>query len=213
MEIMMNLKKTSMGVAKKYNDFMYKGDTLERKNKILAEKNAKIESAIEAREAERAEKKLTKKAKADRDYSFFKAIADEKGIDVPDASEMVVKKKPSLLSKIASNLMKEEYDFEELEEGYGYFFGADTKEYVCKMVDANQLFDEKYAQMKAPSGQSLLSRDLEKSKLFISDDDDMLKVTRVIEVKPELPSDSKAYVLLQTSREDFVVEFTLTRSF
>lgn len=211
MGIGLAIEKKILGVKEVYNNFMWK-DSEERNTEIISKKE-NIDKALEAEKAELAEKKLSKKAKADRDYKFFKSIVEEKGIDVPDASEMVEEKKPSLLNKIASNFIKEEYDFNELEEGYAYFFGEDTREYTAKVVEATQLFDEKYSQMKAPTGQSLLSRDLEKSKMFISDNDDMLRVNNAIEVKPELPTDNKAYVLLQTSREDFVIEFTLTRSF
>ena len=139
-------------------------------------------------------------------------MVDEKGIDVPDASELTEEEKPSFLRKVMNNFIEEEPE-EVLDEGYSKFWGVDYREYTAKIVEISQLFDEKYSQMKAPSGLSLLSRKLDSEKLFISDKDDMLKVNKVIEVKPELPVDTKVYLLFETNREDFVVEFALTRSF
>ena len=199
--VVLALEKKFLGVKEVYNNFMWKD---------AEEKNA----SIIAKKAELAEKKLSKKAKADRDYMFFRSMVDEKKIEVPDASEMTEEDKPSFLRKVMNNFIEEDEEPEEvLEEGYSKFWGVDYREYTAKIVEISQLFDEKYSQMKAPTGQSLLARKLDSEKLFILDNDDMLRVNNAIEVKPELPTDNKAYVLLQTSREDFVIEFTSTRSF
>ena len=206
----MKIEKGFLGVKEAYNNFMWQD--AEEKNANLISKKENIKAAEEAKKAELAEKKLSKKAKADRDYQFFKSMVDEKGIDVPDASELTEEEKPSFLRKVMNNFIEEEPE-EVLDEGYSKFWGVDYREYTAKIVEISQLFDEKYSQMKAPSGLSLLSRKLDSEKLFISDKDDMLKVNKVIEVKPELPVDTKVYLLFETNREDFVVEFALTRSF
>ena len=210
MAIAMKIEKGFLGVKEAYNNFMWQD--AEEKNANLISKKENIKAAEEAKKAELAEKKLSKKAKADRDYQFFKSMVDEKGIDVPDASELTEEEKPSFLRKVMNNFIEEEPE-EVLDEGYSKFWGVDYREYTAKIVEISQLFDEKYSQMKAPSGLSLLSRKLDSEKLFISDKDDMLKVNKVIEVKPELPVDTKVYLLFETNREDFVVEFALTRSF
>ncbi len=210
MGIAMKIEKGFLGVKEAYNNFMWQD--AEEKNANLISKKENIKAAEEAKKAELAEKKLSKKAKADRDYQFFKSMVDEKGIDVPDASELTEEEKPSFLRKVMNNFIEEEPE-EVLDEGYSKFWGVDYREYTAKIVEISQLFDEKYSQMKAPSGLSLLSRKLDSEKLFISDKDDMLKVNKVIEVKPELPVDTKVYLLFETNREDFVVEFALTRSF
>ncbi len=210
--VVLALEKKFLGVKEVYNNFMWK-DAEEKNASIIAKKD-NINKAEEAKKAELAEKKLSKKAKADRDYMFFRSMVDEKKIEVPDASEMTEEDKPSFLRKVMNNFIEEDEEPEEvLEEGYSKFWGVDYREYTAKIVEISQLFDEKYSQMKAPTGQSLLARKLDSEKLFILDNDDMLRVNNAIEVKPELPTDNKAYVLLQTSREDFVIEFTSTRSF
>lgn len=212
MGLVLGLEKKFLGVKELYNNFMWKD--AEEKNASLVSRKEEINKAEEAKKAELAEKKLKKKAKADRDYMFFRSMVDEKKIEVPDASEMTEEDKPSFLRKVMNNFIEEDEEPEEvLEEGYSKFWGVDYREYTAKIVEISQLFDEKYSQMKAPTGQSLLARKLDSEKLFILDNDDMLRVNNAIEVKPELPTDNKAYVLLQTSREDFVIEFTSTRSF
>lgn len=211
MGVLLTIEKGILGAKEVYNNFMWSDS--EERNAALATKKENIKAAEEARQAELAEKKFKKKAKEDRDYLYFKPIADKRGNEIPDASELTEEEKPSFLRKVMNNFIEEDEPEEVLEEGYSKFWGVDYREYTAKIVEISQLFDEKYSQMKAPTGQSLLARKLDSEKLFILDNDDMLRVNNAIEVKPELPTDNKAYVLLQTSREDFVIEFTSTRSF
>jgi len=211
MGICLKIEKGLLGLKEGYNNFMWSDS--EERNASLVSKRENILKAEEAKKAELAEKKFKKKAKEDRDYLYFKPIADKRGNEIPDASELTEEEKPSFLRKVMNNFIEEDEPEEVLEEGYSKFWGVDYREYTAKIVEISQLFDEKYSQMKAPSGLSLLSRKLDSEKLFISDKDDMLKVNKVIEVKPELPVDTKVYLLFETNREDFVVEFALTRSF
>ena len=114
MGIAMKIEKGFLGVKEAYNNFMWQD--AEEKNANLISKKENIKAAEEAKKAELAEKKLSKKAKADRDYQFFKSMVDEKGIDVPDASELTEEEKPSFLRKVMNNFIEEEPE-EFLDEG------------------------------------------------------------------------------------------------
>ena len=54
---------------------------------------------------------------------------------------------------------------------------------------------------------------LKASRLYIDHDGDLLKVQSIKEVECELQDISKVYLLLDTNREYFVVEFNCIRTF
>lgn len=196
-------------LKKKYNRVMWQN--AEELNELLDSKIQKNNMAIEARKAELAEKKLSKKAKADRDYLFYKSMADEKGIEVPDASEMTEEEKPSFLRKIVNNFIEEDEEPEEvLEEGYTRFWNEKSMEYTAKVVSKEQLLDGKYSVANVPNGISLLKRNLNSDKLFISDNDDILKIIRVERVSPELPNLEVAHLLFETNRGNYVIGFDIS---
>ena len=117
--------------------------------------------------------------------------------------------KTSILSKIFTK--SEEI---EIEDGQIVLYGADDEVYTCQEVELSQLLDEKYVSYKqAPKGQDLLKRDLKASKLYISDDGDIMKVNKVIEVKPEEFDEEYVYLMFDTNRVHYVIKFPVIRSF
>ena len=106
---------------------------------------------------------------------------------------------------------------ETIEEGENrriFFSKEDGEEIEATMVDINQLVDEKFTKFeKTPKGMDLLKRNLNASRLYIDDDGDLLKVQSIKEVECELQDISKVYLLLDTNREYFVVEFNCIRTF
>ena len=117
--------------------------------------------------------------------------------------------KTSILSKIFTR--SEEI---EIEDGQIVLYGADDEVYTCQEVELSQLLDEKYVSYKqAPKGQDLLKRDLKASKLYISDDGDIMKVNKVIEVKPEEFDEEYVYLMFDTNRVYYVIKFPVIRSF
>lgn len=209
MGIGVSIQKKFLGVKEAYNSFMWNDS--DEKNALIATKIEDLNKAEEARKAELAEKKLKKKAKEDRDYLFFKPMADEKGIEVPDASELTEEEKPSFLRKVVKNFIEEDEEPEEvLEEGYSRFWDAKSMEYTAKVVSKEQLLDRKYSVVSVPNGMSLLKRNLNSDKLFVSDNDDILKVKKVERVSPELPSLEVAYLLFETNRGNYVIGFDIS---
>ena len=117
--------------------------------------------------------------------------------------------KTSLLYKILTR--SEEI---EVEEGQLVLYGADDEVYTCQMIDLSQLLDEKYKPYnQSPKGQDLLKRDLNASKLYISDDGDIKKVNKVLEVKPKEFDENFAYLLFDTNRVFYSIKFKVKRSF
>lgn len=198
MGLVLGLEKNFLGVKELYNNFMWKD--AEEKNASLVSRKEEINKAEEA-----------KKAKADRDYIFFKSMADEKGIEVPDASELTEEEKPSFLRKVLNNFVEEDEDPEEvLEEGYSKFWNDKSMEYTAKVVSKEQLLDGNYSVANVPNGMSLVRRNLNSDKLFISDNDDILKVIRVERVSPELPSLEVAHLLFVSNRGNYVIGFDIS---
>lgn len=215
MGLVLGLEKKVLGVKELYNKFMWSDS--EERNAALATKKENIKAAEEARQAELAEKKLLKAKKEGRNNNVVEQLVREKNLDVPSYEECV-DEKSSVLGKIANKFkekfVEEEEDFDEPANGYSRFWSADFREYDARVIDVKLLFDNKYTSFaNTPSGMSLLSRNLDSDKLFILDDEDMFRVKKVVEVKPELPSDNKAYLLFETNKDNFVIEFDCTRSF
>ena len=100
------------------------------------------------------------------------------------------------------------------EEGQLVLYGADDEEYTCQMIDLSQLLDEKYKPYnQAPKGVDLLKRDLKASKIFIADDGDIMRVNKILEVKPEEFDENFAYLLFDTNRVFYSIKFKVKRSF
>lgn len=209
MGIGVSIQKKFLGAKELYNNFMWSDS--EERNASLVSKRENILKAEEAKKAELAEKKLSKKAKADRDYIFFKSMADEKGIEVHDASELTEEEKPSFLRKVLNNFVEEDEEPDEvLEEGYSKFWNDKAMEFTAKIANKKQLLDGNYSVADIQNGISLLKRDLNSDKLFISDNDDILRVKSVIRVSPKLPSLEVAYLLFETNRGNYVIEFDIS---
>lgn len=152
----------------------------------LEKKNAKISSKKEA---------ISKKVEAQKIERAEKKSQKEE--------------KTSILSKIFTR--SEEI---EIEDGQIVLYGVDDEVYTCQEVELSQLLDEKYVSYKqAPKGQDLLKRDLKASKLYISDDGDIMKVNKVIEVKPEEFDEEYVYLMFDTNRVYYVIKFPVIRSF
>lgn len=117
--------------------------------------------------------------------------------------------KTSILSKIFTK--SEEI---EIEDGQIVLYGADDEEYTCQMIDLSQLLDEKYKPYnQAPKGVDLLKRDLKACKIFIADDGDIMRVNKILEVKPEEFDENFAYLLFDTNRVYYSIRFKVERSF
>ena len=215
MGLVLGLEKKVLGVKELYNNFMWK-DAEERNTEIVS-KRENINKAMEEEKLEKAKNKLLKSQKEERNNNVVEQLVREKNLDVPSYEECV-DEKSSVLGKIANKFkekfVEEEEDFDEPANGYSRFWSADFREYDARVIDVKLLFDNKYTSFaNTPSGMSLLSRNLDSDKLFILDDEDMFRVKKVVEVKPELPSDNKAYLLFETNKDNFVIEFVCTRSF
>lgn len=182
----------SLGFLEGYNSFMYK-DSKQRNEKIVARKTT-IQNEIEKQQQEKAAEKAAKKAEKQAQKEQAKAEKEQRRIERQAA--------------IAEENTEE--------ENRKIFFSKEDEEemFEATMVDINQLVDDKYSKFeKSPKGMDLLKRNLNASKLYIDDDGDLLKVQSIKEVECELQDISKVYLLLDTNREYFVVEFNCIRTF
>lgn len=181
----------SLGFLEGYNSFMYK-DSKRRNEKIVARKTT-IQNEMEKQQQEKAAEKAAKKAEKQAQKEQAKAEKEQRRLERQQAFE------------------------ENTEEGENrriFFSKEDGEEIEATMVDINQLVDDKYSKFeKSPKGMDLLKRNLKSSRLYIDDDGDLLKVQSIKEVECELQDISKVYLLLDTNREYFVVEFNCIRTF
>ena len=152
----------------------------------LEKKNAKISSKKEA---------ISKKVEAQKIERAEKKSQREE--------------KTSLLYKILTR--SEEI---EVEKDQIVLYGEDCKVYTCQEIELSQLLDEKYVPYKqAPKGQDLLKRDLKASKIFVADDGDIMRVNKILEVKPEEFDEEYVYLMFDTNRVYYVIKFPVIRSF
>lgn len=181
----------SLGFLEGYNSFMYK-DSKRRNEKIVARKTT-IQNEMERQQQEKEAEKAAKKAEKQAQKEQAKAEKEQRRLERQQAFE------------------------ENTEEGENrriFFSKEDGEEIEATMVDINQLVDEKFTKFeKTPKGMDLLKRNLNASRLYIDDDGDLLKVQSIKEVECELQDISKVYLLLDTNREYFVVEFSCIRTF
>lgn len=186
------VKGKALGLMEGYNSFMYK-DSVKRNERIVARKTT-IQDEIERQQQEKAAEKAARKAEKQAQKEQAKAEKEQRRLERQAA--------------IA------EETIEEGENRRIFFSKEDGEEIEATMVDINQLVDDKYSKFeKSPKGMDLLKRNLKSSRLYIDDDGDLLKVQEIKEVECELQDISKVYLLLDTNREYFVVEFNCIRTF
>ena len=186
------VKGKALGLMEGYNSFMYK-DSVKRNEGIVARKTT-IQDEIERQQQEKAAEKAAKKAEKQAQKEQAKAEKEQRRLERQAA--------------IA------EETTEEGENRRIFFSKEDGEEIEATMVDINQLVDEKFTKFeKTPKGMDLLKRNLNASRLYIDDDGDLLKVQEIKEVEAEMQDISKVYLLLDTNREYFVVEFSCIRTF
>lgn len=150
------------------------------------EKAAKKKEKIEAKEAKKAEKAEFKASRIplrERVSNFFTVNNDDTDIVIDD--------------------------------DHVIFYGENDEQFNAVIIDAKSLLNEKREALNAESlkGQTLLKRNLKTSPLFIDDEGNMIRVTSIQEVTSDDEEMDKAYVLLETKYEYFVIEFNVTRSF
>lgn len=186
------VKGKALGLMEGYNSFMYK-DSVKRNEGIVARKTT-IQDEIERQQQEKAAEKAARKAEKQAQKEQAKAERQQRRLERQAA--------------IA------EETIEEGENRRIFFSKEDGEEIEATMVDINQLVDDKYSKFeKSPKGMDLLKRNLKSSRLYIDDDGDLLKVQEIKEVEAEMQDISKVYLLLDTNREYFVVEFSCIRTF
>lgn len=186
------VKGKALGLMEGYNSFMYK-DSVKRNEGIVARKTT-IQDEIERQQQEKAAEKAARKAEKQAQKEQAKAERQQRRLERQAA--------------IA------EETIEEGENRRIFFSKEDGEEIEATMVDINQLVDDKYSKFeKSPKGMDLLKRNLKSSRLYIDDDGDLLKVQEIKEVEAEMKDISKVYLLLDTNREYFVVEFSCIRTF
>ena len=103
----------------------------------------------------------------------------------------------------------------EVEEGFVLLYNRDGGEYVCQVIDASQLLDEKYVPFERNvRGQELLHRKFNCTPMYISDNGDVMRVQKAFELFSNEDADEKvAYVVLETNREYYVLVYTIKRIF
>ena len=184
------VKGKALGLMEGYNSFMYK-DSVRRNEGIVARKTT-IQDEMERQQQEKEAEKAARKAEKQAQKEQAKAEREQRRLERQQAFEETTE-----------------------EENRRIFFSKeDGEEIEATMVDINQLVDDKYSKFeKAPKGMDLLKRNLKSSRLYIDDDGDLLKVQSIKEVETEMQDISKVYLLLDTNREYFVVEFNCIRTF
>lgn len=197
---LLNVKNVGISVKEGYNNFMYVDS--DKRNQKLKERKEEILAELEAQKEVKLQKKAEKKAlKEERRNAFSEKLTSKKeGFK-------------SALSRFKFQPMGED-SIEVVDEDEVIFFGEDEEQYSCQMIEISQLLDEKFAPYeKAPKGADLLKRNLTTSKLYISDNGDIMKVNAIKEVAPENPSDNEAFLLFDTNREYYVIKFTCKKIF
>lgn len=129
-----------------------------------------------------------------------------------EAKEQEKEKNKEEKTSILSRFFKKEST---LEEGFVLLYNRDGEEYVCQVIDASQLLDEKYVPFERNvKGQELLHRKFFCTPLYVSDNGDIMKVQKAFELYPEEDADEDtAHVVLETNREYYVLVYTIKRIF
>lgn len=154
---------------------------------------------------------------------------------VQKADEKAAKKKIKLKEKEAKRIEREAqkasripvrerihnfFTYEEdveivIDDDHVIFYGENDEQFNAVIIDAKNLLNEKKETFntEALRGQSLLKRNLKTSPLFIEDEGNIVRVNSIQEVTPDEEDGDKAYVLLETKYDYFVLEFSVNRSF
>lgn len=154
------------------------------------------------------------------DEQHRKAIqkADEKAAKKKEKIEARQAKKATRipLKERVSNFFTYEEDVEiVIDDDHVIFYGENDEQFNAVIIDAKNLLNEKKEAFntEALRGQSLLKRNLKTSPLFIEDEGNIVRVNSIQEVTPDEEDGDKAYVLLETKYDYFVLEFSVNRSF
>lgn len=102
-----------------------------------------------------------------------------------------------------------------IDDDHVIFYGENDEQFNAVIIDVKNLLNEKKEAFntEALRGQSLLKRNLKTSPLFIEDEGNIVRVNSIQEVTPDEEDGDKAYVLLETKYDCFVLEFSVNRSF
>ena len=150
---------------------------------------------------ETLERKLSKNTPARAEFAKAKEAQKQQ------EKEKNKEEKPSILSRF----FKKEST---LEEGFVLLYNRDGEEYVCQVIDASQLLDEKYVPFERNvRGQELLHRKFFCTPLYVSDNGDIMKVQKAFELFSEDTDEDAAYVVLETNREYYVITYSVKRIF
>ena len=146
-------------------------------------------------------RKLAKNAPTRAEFAKSKEAKEQE-------KERKKEEKPSFISRF----FKKD---SEVEEGFVLLYNRDGGEYVCQVIDASQLLDEKYVPFERNvRGQELLHRKFNCTPMYISDNGDVMKVQKAFELFSNEDADEKvAYVVLETNREYYVLVYTIKRIF
>jgi len=106
------------------------------------------------------------------------------------------------------------FNQKDVKKGYSKYYTEDEKIIKGIKISKKLLLDENFnAFSKIPTGNSLLSRDLKASKLFLSDEGNIIAINAIKRVYPLEDVENKAYVLLDTKYEKFILEFDMIQTF
>lgn len=151
---------------------------------------------------ETLERKLAKNSSARAEFAKAKEVQKQQ------EKERQKEEKPSFISRF----FKKD---SEVEEGFVLLYNRDGGEYVCQVIDASQLLDEKYVPFERNvRGQELLHRKFNCTPMYISDNGDVMKVQKAFELfSNEDADEDTAHVVLETNREYYVLTFKVKRIF
>lgn len=145
-------------------------------------------------------RKLAKNAPTRAEFAKAKEAKEQE-------KERKKEEKPSFISRF----FKKD---SEVEEGFVLLYNRDGEEYVCQVIDASQLLDEKYVPFERNvKGQELLHRKFNCTPMHISDNGDIMKVQKAFELFSEDTDEDAAYVVLETNREYYVITYSVKRIF
>lgn len=146
-------------------------------------------------------RKLAKNAPTRAEFAKAKEAKEQE-------KERKKEEKPSFISRF----FKKD---SEVEEGFVLLYNRDGEEYVCQVIDASQLLDEKYVPFERNvKGQELLHRKFNCTPMHISDNGDIMKVQKAFELfSNEDADEDTAHVVLETNREYYVLTFKVKRIF
>ncbi len=145
--------------------------------------------------------------KLEKNASSRAEFAKAKEVQKQQEKERQKEEKPSIFNRIFKR-------DSEVEEGFVLLYNRDGEEYVCQVIDASQLLDEKYVPFERNvRGQELLHRKFFCTPLYVADNGDIMKVQKAFELFSEDTDEDAAYVVLETNREYYVITYSVKRIF